>query len=119
MEMDPIFSCSAKCSEQQPHQTTRPLSTPLPCGHSCSQSCGQCCAATIYSSEITPPLSQLLPKTVHAGTCTHPCSRQLVCGHRCAAPVCHGASECPPCPNLCAVKCPHTKYVLQYQYYIN
>ena len=109
LDPDPLLSCNIKCSSTQPHQLPG-LSHPLPCGHACTQPCGKCCETTLLVAEQPIDISRPIHKTHHSGTCMSPCNRPLVCGHLCAATTCHGASECPPCPKQCPIRCPHTKY---------
>ena len=63
--------------------------TKLQCGHHCSGTCGDCRQRN--SHEI----------------CQNPCSRFLVCLHRCRAICCE---PCPPCVRTCGRVCPHGKY---------
>ena len=64
----------------------------LPCGDQCSGTCTECRQRS--SHEL----------------CQHPCSRILVCSHRCQA-IC--SEPCPSCNRKCGRRCPHGKCTKQ------
>ncbi|KAK5808427.1 hypothetical protein F5H01DRAFT_352070 [Linnemannia elongata] len=89
--------CNMKCEKD------------LKCGHKCVRSCHECQELSSPDAKKigAPPTTQEIKRTSH-GRCKVECGRVQFCGHGCKS-WCHGKEACPPCPQICAVKCVHSK----------
>ena len=115
--------------QEEPWLCPHDCGSQLACGHPCSSTCGACLASTLrdlpggkaymvakaMGSAAKPAERALaftvpLPATYKHPSCSRVCERTLHCGHLCGQ-KCHeeGGVPCPPCRQLCPVKCCHSK----------
>lgn len=89
--------CNVKCEKD------------LECGHKCIRSCHECQEFSSPGAKKigAPSTTQEIERTSH-GKCKVECGRVQFCGHSCKV-WCHGKEPCPPCTQVCAVMCTHSK----------